>query len=217
MPVKCTSKHGERVFSEIPFAVAMETVVGISGASGIVYGTRLLESLPGKKTVIVSKDALKLAKLELDFDLDDIQGLADKHYENDDMEAPIASGSVRFDSMVISPCSTSTMSKIACGIADNLMTRVASVALKERRKLVLVVREAPLSGITLMNMERLACAGAIIMPACPGFYPRPKSVDDMVNFVVGRTLDQLGLKNDLYRRWAGKSSTGSRGSRRTRR
>ncbi len=195
----------------------METVVGISGASGIVYGTRLLESLPGKKTVIVSRDALKLARLELGLDLGDIHGLADRHYDNDDMEAAIASGSAKFDAMVIAPCSTSTMSKVACGISDNLMTRVASVALKERRKLVLVVREAPLSSIILSNMERLACAGAVIMPACPGFYPRPKKVDDMVDFVVGRTLDQLGLKNDLYRRWAGEAATGSRGSRRTRR
>ena len=106
----------------------METVVGISGASGIVYGTRLLESLPGKKTVIVSRDALKLARLELGLNLGDIHGLADRHYDNDDMEAAIASGSAKFDAMVIAPCSTSTMSKIACGISDNLMTRVASVA-----------------------------------------------------------------------------------------
>ena len=192
----------------------METVVGISGASGIVYGTRLLETLPGRKTVIVSKDAAKIAQIELGLDLGDIYALADRHYENDDLTVPISSGSVRFDSMVIAPCSTSTLSKISCGISDNLMTRVASVALKERRKLILVTRETPLSSILLENMGRLAGAGAVIMPASPGFYPKPKSVSDMVDFVVGRVLDQLGIENRLYRRWAQEEATGSRGSRR---
>ena len=195
----------------------METVVGISGASGTVYGTRLLELLPGSKTVIVSKDALKLAKIELGLSREQIYSLANRHFENEDMAAPIASGSVKFDAMVIAPCSTSTLSKIACGISDNLMTRVASVALKERRPLVLVVREAPLSSIILGNMERLALAGATIMPACPGFYPRPQSVEEMVDFVVGRTLDQLGIENRAYRRWKGEQATGNRGPRRTRR
>ncbi len=199
------------------FAIAMEYVVGISGASGIVYGTRLLELLPGRKTVIVSKEAVKLAGLELGISKERIYSLADRHFENDEMAAPIASGSSRFDAMVIAPCSTSTLSKIACGISDNLMTRVASVALKERRPLILVVREAPLSSIVLANMERLALAGATIMPACPGFYPRPQSVDEMVDFVVGRTLDQLGIENRAYRRWQGELATGSRGPRRTRR
>lgn len=198
-------------------ADAMDTVVGISGASGIVYGTRLLQSLPGKKTVIVSSDARRIARIELGMGLEDIHRLADRHYANDDMAAPIASGSVRFDAMVIAPCSTSTMSKIACGISDNLITRVASVAIKEKRKLVLVVRETPLSGIVLSNMERLANAGAVIMPASPGLYPKPETVDDMVDFVVGRTLDQLGVRNRMYRRWKGDAVTGSRGPRRTRR
>ncbi len=214
------SRHpgdGQSIFIEISFAIAMETVVGISGASGTVYGTRLLELLPGKKTVIVSKDALRLAKLELGMSKQQIYALADRHFENEDMAAPIASGSVRFEAMVIAPCSTSTLSKIACGISDNLMTRVASVALKERRPLVLVVREAPLSSIILANMERLALAGATILPACPGFYPKPQSVDEMVDFVVGRTMDQLGVENRAYRRWQGDPATDSRGPRRTRR
>lgn len=195
----------------------MHTVVGISGASGIVYGTRLLETLPGKKTVIVSRDAKNIAGMELGLDVGDIYALADGHFENEDMSAPIASGSVKFDSMAIAPCSTSTMSKIACGISDNLMTRVAGVALKERRKLVLVIRETPLSSIILENMGRLARAGAVILPASPAFYPKPKGIDDMVDFVVGRVLDQLGLENALYKRWAGKPPTGNRVSHRTRR
>ncbi len=196
----------------------MNTVVGITGASGVVYGVRLLEELPSTKTVIVSEDALKIAKLELGMSRKDIDALADRHYANDDMFSPLASGSVKFDSFAIAPCSTSTMSKIACGISDNLITRVASVALKERRKLVLLLRETPLSTIHLSNMEVLSRAGAVIMPASPAFYPRPTTVDDTVDFIVGRVMDELGLDNDLYARWVGKApSTRSRGSRRTRR
>ncbi|OGS55933.1 MAG: hypothetical protein A3K60_03290 [Euryarchaeota archaeon RBG_19FT_COMBO_56_21] len=193
----------------------MNTVVGISGASGIIYGVRLLQNLPPKRTVILSADAEKIASVELEMTRTDIEALADAHYDNGDMFSPLSSGSVRFDSMVIAPCSTSTMSKIACGIADNLMTRIASVALKERRRLVLVIRETPLSYIHLQNMERLAAAGATILPASPAFYPNPKSVDEMIDFVVGRVLDELGINNSLYRRWTGKRPTGSRGSRRT--
>lgn len=195
----------------------MNTVVAITGASGIVYGMRLLKNLPGRKTVIVSDDAALIAKAELGVDKREIYKLADSHYENGEMYAPIASGSVRFDSMAIVPCSTSTMSKIACGIADNLVTRVASVALKERRRLVLLIRETPLSSIHLENMHRLSVAGATVMPACPAFYPSPRSVDDMVDFVVGRVMDELGVDNDLYQRWSGRKKpvTGSRVSRRS--
>lgn len=198
----------------------MNTVVGITGASGIVYGVRLLETLPPSKTVILSSEAKRLAMHELGMRPSDVYKLADVHFENDDLFAAIASGSFMFDSMAIAPCSTSTMSKIACGIADNLITRAASVALKERRRLVLLIRETPLSSIHLANMERLSNAGATVMPACPAFYPRPRSVDDMIDFVVGRVLDELGLDNRLYPRWSGKSrgtTTGSRGPRRTRR
>lgn len=197
----------------------MHTVVGITGASGIVYGVRLLKVLPGRKTVILSKDAKRLAEIELGMKTKDIYGLADDHFENEDLYSPLASGSARFDSIVIAPCSTSTMSKLACGIQDNLITRVGAVALKERRRMVMVIRETPLSSIMLSNMERLACAGAIVMPASPAFYPMPESVDDMVDFVVGRALDLLGVDNELYHRWSGpgRKPTGSRGSRRTRR
>lgn len=192
----------------------MNTVVGITGASGIIYGVRLLKTLPPERTVILSEDAEKIAKFELKMSRSDIEGLAEHRFANDDMFSPLSSGSVRFDSMVIAPCSTSTMSKIACGIADNLMTRIASVALKEKRRLVLVIRETPLSAIHLHNMEALAIAGATILPASPAFYPMPRSVDEMVDFVVGRVLDELGVENSLYRRWTGKGSTGNRVSRR---
>ncbi len=195
----------------------MRTVVGITGASGIVYGVRLLERLPAHRTAIVSDDAARIAELELGMQKKDIHSIADDAYENDDLFSPLSSGSVRFDSMAIAPCSASTMSKIACGIADNLITRVASVALKEHRRLLLLVRETPLSSIHLGNMERLAAAGVVVMPASPAFYPKPRTVDEMVDFVVGRMMDELGLENSLYRRWSGRATTGSRGSRRTRR
>lgn len=195
----------------------MHTVVGVTGASGTAYGVALLKALKGTTTLIASADGLAIAREELGISSDDLYALADTHYENDDLFSPLASGSVKFDAMVVAPCSVSTMSKIACGIGDNLITRAASVALKERRKLVLLVRETPLSAIHLGNMERLASAGAIVMPACPAFYPKPKTVDDMVDFVVGRVLDVLGQENDLFRRWSGGSRAGSRsrGSRRT--
>ncbi|MCU0859699.1 MAG: UbiX family flavin prenyltransferase [Thermoplasmata archaeon] len=194
----------------------MKTVVCITGASGSAYGVRLLTALPGRKSLIVSEDGARIAKEETGMDLKEIEALADESFDNDDLEAPIASGSSRFDAMVIAPCSASTMSKIACGIADNLITRTASVALKERRRLLLLLRETPLSLIHIQNIERLTLAGAIVMPACPGFYPRPESVEDIVDFVVGRVMDQLGVENSLYARWNG-PSRGSRGSRRTRR
>lgn len=206
---------GEGFLTVDPFAVSVKVVVGITGASGIVYGTRLLEVLNCEKVVVVSADGLRIAKEELGMSAKDIHALADAHYGNDDLFSPLASGSVKFDALVIAPCSASTMSKIACGIADNLITRIASVALKERRRLVLVVRETPLSMIHLANMERLSAAGAIVLPACPAFYPKPGSVQDMVDFVVGRVLDVLGVDNKLYARWSGRKSTGSRGSRRT--
>lgn len=181
----------------------MRTVVALTGASGSVYGIGLLKALPGHKTVIVSEDAAAITLEETGLGRGDVEALADDHFSNSDLSAPISSGSVKFDAMVIAPCSASTMSKVACGIADNLITRAASVALKERRTLVLVVRETPLSTIHLGNMERLSAAGAVVMPACPAFYPRPKTVEDMVDFVVGRVLDVLGVENDLYGRWSG--------------
>ncbi len=195
----------------------MRTIVALTGASGSIYGIRLLKVLPGKKTVIVSEDAAAIAEEETGMSRRQIEALGDEHHANSDLAAPVSSGSVRFDAMVIIPCSASTMSKIACGIADNLITRAASVALKERRRLVLVVRETPLSAIHLANMERLSTAGAVILPACPAFYPRPETVDDMVDFVVGRVLDSLDVENEMYERWSGRVVRGSRGPRRTRR
>jgi 4-hydroxy-3-polyprenylbenzoate decarboxylase len=191
-------------FFEWPRITAhVHVVVGITGASGLRYGKRLLECLEHETTVVVSAEAGGMAEGELGMSRQEIESLADIHYDNDDLSAPLASGSFKFDAFVVVPCSMSTLSKISCGVADNLLTRTASVALKERRKLVLVPRETPLSTIHLQNMLRLSEAGAIILPACPAFYPSPESVDDIVDFIVGRILDTIGQDHDLFRRWDG--------------
>jgi 4-hydroxy-3-polyprenylbenzoate decarboxylase len=183
----------------------MHVVVAITGASGIAYGVRLLEALDCEKSLILSDDGAKLLKLETDKKPQDLRKLATHYYKNSQMEAPIASGSRGFDAMVICPCTMSTASKIACGISDNLITRAAAVALKERRKLVIVPRETPISAIHLRNLATLAEAGAIVLPAMPAFYGRPQKVGDLVDFIVGRILDVLGIENELYRRWAERS------------
>lgn len=182
----------------------MRAVVSISGASGVIYGIRLLEELKAEKVerfLTVSCHAKEIIARETDYKLGYIKNLATRYWENDELNAPIASGSSKFDSMVVVPCSLSTLSKIACGIADNLTTRAASICLKERRKLILVPRETPLSTISLENMLELSRSGCVILPAMPAFYSKPKSIKDFVDFVVGRILDQLGIENRLYERW----------------
>ena len=193
----------KRFFAAATVGPSVHVIVGITGASGIRYGHRLLECLTCDSSVIVSSEAAAMLQGEADVTADQLESLAGAAYGNDDLWSPVASGSVKFDALVIVPCSMSTLSKISCGIADNLISRVASVALKERRKLVLVPRETPLSTIHLQNMTRLSEAGAVVLPACPAFYPQPKSVDDIVDFVVGRVLDQLGLEHELYTGWSG--------------
>jgi 4-hydroxy-3-polyprenylbenzoate decarboxylase len=180
----------------------MHVVVGITGASGIAYGIRLLEVLECDKSVILSDDGEKVLKLETGLTAKDIRKKAQQLYRNDDMAAPIASGSRKFDALVICPCTMSTASKIACGISDNLITRAASVALKERRKLVIVPRETPIGTIHLRNLTTLSEAGAIILPAAPAFYGKPQKLGDLVDFIVGRILDVLNIENKLYKRWA---------------
>jgi 4-hydroxy-3-polyprenylbenzoate decarboxylase len=177
----------------------MHIVLAITGASGAIIGIKLLENLKDENiSLIISENAKRIIEYETEYSLDYILSLPKRVYENDNMEADIASGTNKFDALVIAPCSTSTLAKINCGIADNLITRVASVALKEERKLILVPRETPLSSVVLRNMYELSKIGVRIIPPVPAFYLKPESIEDVVNYVVGKILDALGIKHRLY-------------------
>jgi 4-hydroxy-3-polyprenylbenzoate decarboxylase len=179
----------------------VKVVIGISGASGVIYGVRLMQSLEADTALVLSKVAKDILRYETDLTVESVYELADEVFEDEDMFASIASGSNRFDAMVIMPCSESTIAKIAHGISDTLITRTAAVCLKESRHLIIVPRETPVSAIMLENELKLARLGVAIVPASPGFYPKPKTIEQMVDFVVGRVLDQLGQPNDMFDRW----------------
>ena len=193
-------------------------ILAMTGASGADYGLRLLQCLLEAKRpvyLVVSKAAQVVFAMETDLDVpsrpEEMQQFFTEYfsaepglltvYGREQWAAPIASGSHTAESMVVCPCTTGTMSSIACGISDNLIERAADVMLKERRKLIMVVRETPLSSIHLENMLRLSQAGAIMMPANPGFYNNPQTVDDIVDFMVARILDHLGVEHTLLPRW----------------
>ena len=179
-------------------------VVAITGASGVIYGIRLVEVLKELKienSLIISDAAKTVIKSETDLEIEDIISLADNYYEFDDLTASINSGSFKFDSLAIVPCSMKTLSSIAHGYAANTITRVADVSLKERRKIVIVPRETPLRTAHIKNMLTLSQKGAIILPPMPGFDSNHASVDDQINFVVGKILDSLNIENDLFKRW----------------
>jgi len=182
----------------------MEIIVGISGASGVQYGIRLLEVLAEKgiKTHLILTDAAnQIIRIETDYFPHEVEKLATWSYSHKDFSAPIASGSYKTAGMVIAPCSMKTLAAVANGISDTLLTRAADVCLKEERKLILMTRETPLNLIHLENMLKAKKAGSSILPACPGFYSRPKTLEDLIDIMVGRTLDLLGLENDIYKRW----------------
>ena len=179
-------------------------IVGISGSSGTIYGIRLLEIL--KKTpitshLIMSKPAEMTLAYETELKAADLRAMADKAYPIADVGAGPASGSFRTLGMVIAPCSMKTLAEIATGLSTNLLTRAADVMLKERRRLVLMVRETPFNQAHLKNMLAVTEMGGIIAPPLPAFYARPKSLDDMVDHSVGRVLDLFGIDNDLASRW----------------
>jgi 4-hydroxy-3-polyprenylbenzoate decarboxylase len=179
-------------------------IIGMSGASGVVYGVRLLEVLKNSDVephLIMSKNAVNTLKQETEFTEDYVKNLATAVYDNNDLSAPPSSGSFRTIGMVVIPCSMKTLAAIATGLSDNLITRAASVTLKERRKLVLVVRETPLSTIHIENMLKASIAGGIILPAMPGFYNRPETIDDLINHIVGRVLDMFEIEHKLFKRW----------------
>jgi len=181
-------------------------VVGISGASGVIYGARVLDALRElgvESHLVVTKAALLTLSQETDFSPDDLMSKADVTYKLADVGAAIASGSFRTLGMIVAPCSVRTMSEIATGVTSTLLTRAADVVLKERRPLVLMVRETPLHLGHLRTMTSLAEMGAVIAPPLPAFYARPASIDDMVDQSVGRALDLFGLDWSAVRRWEG--------------
>lgn len=184
----------------------MRLIVAITGASGTVYAKRLLEVLREKKVethLIVSKAAEKVIEHELGMKKKDLEKLACHVYGVDDLCAPFMSGSFQTDGMIIVPCSMKTLAGIASGYADNLILRAADVTLKEGRRLIVVPRETPLSSIHLRNMLSLARLGVAVVPAMPAFYHKPKKIDDLVDFVVGKVLDCLGVEHKLFKRWSG--------------
>jgi 4-hydroxy-3-polyprenylbenzoate decarboxylase len=195
--------------------VTAPIVFAITGASGALYGVRLLQQLVAAEqpvSLIVSSHGLRLLETETTIKtLDDLRTAVGakgwdtyvKTYANEDRGAPPASGSALSAGMVICPCSMGTLSAISVGASRSLIERAADVALKERRKLVLVTRETPLSAIHLQNMLRLSRAGAVVLPAAPAFYHRPEKISDLVDFVVARVMDQLGVAHTLGKRWDG--------------
>lgn len=176
----------------------MRILVAITGASGLEYGRRLVEVLKSMETletsVVISSGAKAVAKAEGG-------SLPKADYDERDFGCPYASGSNPPDAMVVIPCSLKTLGEVAGGVGDTLITRAAEVCLKERKKLILVVRETPYSLIAIRNMEAVTLAGGVILPASPGFYGKPKNVDDLIDFIVARVLDQLGQKHELSSRW----------------
>lgn len=184
--------------------MALPLIVGISGASGAIYGVRTLEALRAAGVpahLVVSKSAAVTLKEETGRSVNDVRELAAVTYANGDIGAAISSGSFRTRGMVVVPCSIRTVSDIAYGTTDSLMSRAADVVLKERRRLVLVVRETPLHAGHLRSMLAATENGAIIMPPVPAFYHRPQTLDDVVNQTVGRCLDLFDIDSGLVKRW----------------
>lgn len=185
-------------------------VIGITGASGSVYAVRLIEELMQRGIflhIVCTDNGRKVMKHETALDIDEwVQELTAKygHVQLDDIDnlfSPVASGSSRFDAVVILPCSMATLAEISNGSGKNLLCRAADVALKENRRLIIVPRETPLNAIHLENMLKLSRLGVTMLPAMPGFYHQPQTMDDLINFVVGKILDCLAIENQLFRKW----------------
>jgi len=190
---------------------AARLIVGISGASGTIYGVRLLELLrtAGIEThLVMSKSAEMTLVYESDLKPKDVRALASVHYPAADIGAAISSGSFPTMGMIVAPCSIRTMSEIATGVTSSLLSRAADVVLKEKRRLVLALRETPLHGGHLRTMTTLSDIGAVIAPIVPAFYNRPKTVDDIINHTCGRLLDLFGIDTGVVKRWKGGEDAG---------
>ncbi|MFW9999599.1 MAG: UbiX family flavin prenyltransferase [Candidatus Hodarchaeota archaeon] len=178
-------------------------LIGITGASGILIADRLLQILKAKNIetgLIISKSTEKVILTETSLKLNDLKQLASINYDVNDLTAPPSSGSYKIDAMIIVPCTMKTLAAIANGYSDNLITRAADVTIKEKRKLILIVRESPLSPIHLENMLKLAKLGVVIAPPVPSYYIKPESVDELIDHTVGRILDQVGIEFKI-KRW----------------
>ncbi|HEX9780928.1 MAG TPA: UbiX family flavin prenyltransferase [bacterium] len=171
----------------------MRTVIGITGASGAIFGVEFVRRCPGEKYLILTRWGRYVLKEETGLTEPHLAEHVKHRFSDEDLAAPFASGSTPFDALVILPCSVSTMAKIACGLGDTLLTRAAQVALKERRTLIIGLRETPLSTIALEQAHRLSLAGAVIMPVAPPFYHAPKTLDEMVGQFVEKVLGVLGV------------------------
>lgn len=182
----------------------MKVIVGISGASGVILGIRLLEELKKADVethLIISHIAKDIIEYETGYSIKDVENMADFVHDENDLNAIVNSGSFKFDTSVIIPCSMKTLSAISNGFGDNVITRVGDVTLKERRQLIIVPRETPLRTVHLENMTKLSQEGAIILPAMPGFYHKPETIDDQINFIIGKILDVMGINNKLFTKW----------------
>ena len=181
----------------------MKLVVGITGSTGVIYGIRLLETLKRlniETHLVMSEWAEKCITMETDHDLNYVKSLATQNSDELNMAANVSSGTHKTDGMIVIPCSMKTLSSVANGYDETLVARVAGVTLKESRKLILVVRETPLTAINLENMLKLARLGVIILPPVTEFYTKPKVIDDMINHIVGKCLDQFNIEHDLFTR-----------------
>jgi flavin prenyltransferase len=186
--------------------MSLPLVVAITGASGVIYGVEMLRALKelGQEThLIVSEAACKNLAIETEYTLDQVTALADVVYDNSDIGASVASGSFRTRGMIVAPCTIKTLSAIANSFTYNLVVRAADVTLKERRPLVLMVRETPLHKGHLDLMSRAADYGAILLPPMPAFYHKPESLMDVIHQSIGKALDQVGVEHNLFRRWSG--------------
>jgi 4-hydroxy-3-polyprenylbenzoate decarboxylase len=182
----------------------MKLVIGMTGSTGVIYGVRMLEVLKecGIEThLVITEWAKKCLTMETSYKIDDVKNLATKYSDDSNLASGISSGTYKTDGMIVIPCSMKTLSGIANGYDETLVARAAGVTLKESRKLILVTRETPLTAINLENMLKLARLGVVILPPVPGFYTKPKSIEQIIDHTVGKCLDQFDIEHDLYKRW----------------
>ena len=182
----------------------MRLIIGITGSTGVIYGIRMLETLKNLNVdshLVMTEWAEKCISMETDYTSDYVKSLATNVSDEKNMASSVSSGTHKHDGMIVAPCSMKTLSAIANGYDDTLVARAAGVTIKESRKLILMVRETPLSAIHIENMLKLARIGVVILPPVTEFYTKPKTIDDIVNHGVGKCLDQFDLEHNLYPRW----------------